>query len=319
MLLTTGKLNMNLLFEYGSPNYGFISTYNRIYEQFETKYPGVRKTKFNKGWGHCSSPGGRCGTSNMDIINLDNNKTVILSFWDRGMESLTAKEWHCWEGLDMVYVIGGLGIDPDEIKEPRYSRLGFSPFLYPLEHLRVYEAVERFRKPYVYEEKIKKACFIGQIYQARQVITDILKKHPLFDIYDGSAGYHGDAYFQKLNEYAITLSLNGNGELCMRDFESMGMGIPVLRSQVVTPLLAPLVADVDYIRGSDRPNGAWFIYGGREPQIAEQFIERIETAINEPEMLTAMSERNTKYFDEYVYPHKIADKFFEVFNLDMLR
>jgi hypothetical protein len=310
---------MDLLFEFSGPNQGFNATYNQIYNEIDTKYSEIKKSRFEH-FGHCAHPGGRCGVSNMAIINQDNSKTVILSFWDRGMDALHANEWEIgWPGnLNVVHVIGGLGINPAKITDGMPK---FTPFLYPLEFMSVYENVEKFRTPYVFEEKIPKACFIGSLYEHREMLAKYLRNRPdLFDMYTHADGFIKEDYFRKMNEYAITLSFNGNGELCMRDFESMGLGIPVVRSEVTTPLLAPLVAEVDYLRGSDPAMDAWFVYGYmKEEYIANQMIDRVEKALQEPEHLTAMSKRNVAYFDEYVYPHKIAQKFFEVFDLDILR
>jgi hypothetical protein len=157
------------------------------------------------------------------------------------------------------------------------------------------------------------------VYSGREVIVNELQKHPLFDIFDVDAGYYEEAYFEQMSKYVLTLSLNGNGELCMRDFESMGLGIPVVRSEVKSAFMQPFVDRQNYIRGSDPALDAWFVYGGRDKEIAEQFISTVETAIHETDMLSTVSRNSVEYFDNYCYPAKIADKFFEVFDLDILR
>jgi hypothetical protein len=310
---------MNLQFEFGGSNQGFFATYKSIYEQIDKIYPEVKKTHFEKGLTHCDHPGGRCGISNMVVINRDNNKATVLSFWDRGFDVITGNDWkNGWPDINIVHVIGGLGIDPQLITDKMPK---FSPFLYPMEFMRVYDSIEQIRTPYKFTDKIPKACFIGNLYETRKVLSNLLKKRSdLFDIFGSEDGIFNHQYFQKLNEYAISLSFNGNGELCMRDFESIGLGIPVVRSEVKTPLMAPLVPEVDYLRGSDPSENAWFVYGYlQEEKIANQFIERVELALTQPELLEEMSKRNVEYFDENVYPEKIAQKFFEVFDLDILR
>lgn len=305
--------------EFGGPNYGFQQTYQYIYNHIDVIYPEVEKSHIEKGFGHCEHQGGRCSISNMIIRNPDTQKAVILSFWDRGLEVVQANQWpHAWgTEFKVVHVIGGLGIDPQKLSN--YD-VKFTPFLYPLELESRYRHVENVRVPYVFEQKQKKVCFIGSIYGTRKTILEHMTKHPMVDAYDHSAGYINQAYFEKMNEYALTLSLNGNGEWCMRDFESMGLGIPVIRCEAVSPLYAPLVPDVDYVRGADPALDAWMIFPwNHEQRIAEQFIDRIECIMKEPETLTKMSARNVSYFDENVYPEKIGKKFFDIFDLNELR
>lgn len=105
---------MKLIFEFhsGCGNDGFNYVYNNIYKNFSINYPDVEvefiETFTALGVNHCQHPGGRCSVSVLKIINPDNNKTTVLSFWDRGMEILLK----ClgWEDLNVVNMIGGLGI-----------------------------------------------------------------------------------------------------------------------------------------------------------------------------------------------------------------
>lgn len=307
---------MELIFEFGGPNEGFLDTYQHIYSQFTTRYPTVTISHVRKGMGHCEHPGGRCGISMMTIINPENNKATVLSFWDRGRDVILGNSWSGWEGLNIVHCIGGLGVSVDRMS---HLPIKFTPFLYPLELRKRYVYIERCRHPYIPQQKIQKACFIGNVYSGREVIVNELQKHPLFDIFDVDAGYYEEAYFEQMSKYVLTLSLNGNGELCMRDFESMGLGIPVVRSEVKSAFMQPFVDRQNYIRGSDPALDAWFVYGGRDKEIAEQFISTVETAIHETDMLSTVSRNSVEYFDNYCYPAKIADKFFEVFDLDILR
>jgi len=307
---------MNLIFEFGGPNEGFTATYTKIYEKFNQHYPDINKTHVLKGIGHCDHTGGRCGISSMAIINADNNKATVLAFWDRGTEIIFGNSWSGWAGVNIVHCIGGLGVSIDRL--PTFP-IKFTPFHYPLEKLVRYDYIQNYRRPYVPIEKVQKACFIGNIYNGREKIVEELRKHPLFDIYGIDANYHNSAYFEKMSEYVLTLSLNGNGELCMRDFESMGLGIPVVRSEVKSMMSPPFIDGQNYIKGAAPSFDAWFVYGGKDVQIAEQFIHSVETVISNHELLNTVSQNGIQYFDEYCYPEKIAEKFFDVFDLDILR
>jgi len=104
---------MDLIFQYapdGGGNQGFRYVFDNIYERAITQYPEVNISFLNirDEFPHCDSPGGRCGISTLKIINPENKKATVLSFWDRGMDVITGELG--WEALKVVHVIGGLGI-----------------------------------------------------------------------------------------------------------------------------------------------------------------------------------------------------------------
>jgi len=316
---------MNLIFEYpfgGGGNQGFGYVFNKIYNDFSSHYPDANIIRFDivdPNNPHCDHPGGRCGISTMKIINTSNNKTTILSFWDRTIDIFYAKGLG-WEDFNIVHVIGGLGISQSPELIMTNTGIKFSPFLYPLEILSSYNYIQQFRKPYILEEKIKKACFIGWLYDSRKQIADILNKHPLFDVIGTEAGLRGEPYYEKMSQYALTLSFNGNGEWCLRDVESMGLGIPTLRSEMKTPFYKGLVPGVNYIKGTEPSKSAFMTYHGISFQeTADQFIAAAESVINNEELLTSISKNNIEYYNKYLLPDRIADEFFNVFDLEILK
>jgi hypothetical protein len=304
----------------GENNFGFKSIYNGVYDKMVESYPDITFNKIHlpELYPICPTPNGRCGTSSMNIINTDNNRTIVLSFWDRSLDIIYDKK--SWGELNVVQLIGGLGIheSPEEIKNK--TGIIFSPFLYPMEFEHSYNFIEDLRKPYEYNSKIKRACFIGWLYQDREVIANILKKHPLFEIYGHHDGYRGLKYYEKINEHAITLSFNGNGEWCIRDVESIGLGIPIVRSLLKTPFYGGFEPNIDYISGSVESSTATFYYPEYSPkQIAEQFIETVENVINNDELLTSISNRNVEYYKNNLKLNKMIDIFFKIFNIDILK
>ena len=312
---------MHLIVEYpfGMGNQGFQYVFDRIYQDLSLYYPFVTKEAVNtqEKYPECGGPSGRCGTSALKIINAENKKTTLLSFWDRTLDMFGHEGW---EELDIVHCIGGLGIylTPEQILK-EYN-IKFSSFLYPLEFMYAYDYIKQFRKPYNPNERIRKACFVGNIYESREEVAKILRKHPLFDIYGLEDGYFKESYYKKINEYALTLSFNGGGEWCIRDFESMGLGIPIFRSETKTQLYKGIHPNTNYIIGSVPSDQAFIIYPGYSlEEIAYQFIENIEKNINNDDLLISISKNNLEYYDNYLLPNKIADEFFNVFDLDILK
>lgn len=308
---------MNLTFFFdkegaGNPYFKYI--YSTIFDNFSIKFPGHNIKHLQPDSMYQSSPG---GMSNFQIINDDNNKTILMSFWDRGMDAFSPNIG--WEKYKLVQYIGGLGmnINSKQIKES-YGVDHYN-FQYPLGVPNSYDYVNQVRSEYNPEQKKRKAIFIGAMYGTRIPLTDILSKHELFEIIDNSKGYFGLEYFKKINEYRVSLSFNGNGEFCLRDLESMGLGIPCLRSELKTEFYNPLIADYHYINGGRPCSNAWFTYSDSKIEdIAEEYINALENIIDNDQKLKTISSNSVQYFDSYSKPDYIIDLFFKLVKVNEL-
>ena len=314
---------MNLVFEFGGNHEICQLVYESIYAQVDVFYPHIKKTLVERDRRPSPYPGGRDSLYNMVVYNADNRKCTILSFWERGLDTLLCGSYapdhgYVWgDDLQYVHLIGGMGINKEMLAQSTVQK--FTPFLYTLDLEKKYNQIQATKSPYVFDQKIKKAAFVGKLYPARMEIVKYLQGHPLIDIYDDTFGFFNEDYFRKMNEYAITLSLNGNAEICVRDLESMGLGIPIVRSELSSLLLHPIVPEVHYLRGSDPSCTAGMNYTyGTTKMIAEQLVDRIETALKEPEHLQYISQNGLQYYDNFVHHDKVVQEFFKVFNPEEL-
>lgn len=297
----------------------FIYIYDSIFKKLKAKYPEYNIEHVHpimKIEDHClGCPG---GGSHYQIINPDNNKTILMSLWDRGMDVFL--NGLGWEKYDIVQYIGGLGmkLSSKQIKE-QYNIEHF-PYQYPLGMPNAYDYIEDCKKEYVPEQKIKKAIFIGSIYGARKVLYDMTKNHPLIEIIDTEASYYrGKEYYEKISQYAIALSLNGNGELCMRDLESMGLNIPMVRSELLTQFYNPLIPNVHYIKASEPcDNACCDFLNINHHTLAEQFVDTIETSINDYDKLRYISNNGSQYYENYCKPDYLVNLFLELLDINKL-
>lgn len=308
---------MNLTFFFdkeGAGNQYFKYIYNTIFETFSNYFYGHNVKHLQPQGMYQSAPG---GMSNFQIINDDNNKTILLSFWDRGMDPFMPNIG--WEKYKIVQYIGGLGmtLNSKEIKE-KYN-IDHSNFQYPLGVPNSYDYIDQIKSEYNPGDKKRKAIFIGAMYGTRIPLTKILSKHELFEILDNSKEYHGLEYFKKINEYRVSLSFNGNGEFCLRDLESMGLGIPCLRSELKTQFYHPLISDKHYIKGGRSCSQAWFTYSDSKIEdVAEEYIVALENIIDDFDRLKTISQNSYQYFNMYCKPDYIIDLFYKLVKIDEL-
>ena len=310
---------MVLVIEYSQDmcgNYGFQTVFDGIYEQIKYHYRNVCFIRKYNSVVPYSGAGSPYSSFTLKIINPKNKKTVVLSFWDRGLDILSG-----WDNYIIVHLIGGLGMYLSSEELLKQYNIKHTPFFYPLGLKECYDFIEELRTPYNYEEKIKQAVFIGVDYEPRKSISKVLNKHPLFNIipHNSERYLYGKPYYEEVNKYAISLSFNGNGEFSHRDFESFGLGIPVVRSELLTQFHEPLIPDKHYIVGTVPALKADMWYPTHtNNEIAEQYINKVEELMDNSELLTELSNNGIKYFENYLYPDKMIDKFFEIFDITLL-
>jgi hypothetical protein len=312
---------MNLSFyfdEAGASNPYFKYIYNTLFIKFKEKYPEHNITHNQpdyRNMEHCPSCPG--GYSHFQLINTDNNKSIVMSFWDRGMDILNPVLG--WDKYDIVQYIGGLGmtLSSEEIKE-KYG-IHHDRYQYPLGVPNSYDYINEFSIPYNAENKIRKAVFIGSVYGTRTEIISHMDKHPLIEIFSQDKGYTSRLYFEKLKDYRMSMSFNGNGELCLRDLESMGLGIPLVRTGTHTQFSNPIIPDYHYIKTGPACDNACFTYFNSNPkEIAEQFIDAIEKNIDDYDRLNNLSQRGLDYFKAFCNPDYIIDLYFKLIKLDKI-
>lgn len=308
---------MNLFFYFdkegaGNPYFKYI--YNSIFDKFSYLYPQHNIRHVQPQGMYQSSPG---GLSNFQIVNEDNNKTILMSFWDRGLDNLNKSLG--WEKYEMVQYIGGLGMNINSKEIKSIHNVDHVNFQYPMGVPNSYDLANQVKEEYNPENKKRKAIFVGALYGTRITLTDILSKHPLFEILDSSSGYFGLDYFKKINEYRVSLSFNGNGEFCLRDLESMALGIPCLRSELKTQFYNSYIPEEHYIRGGRACSNAWFTYSDSKIEdIAQEYIEALEKTIDDHDLLKKISHKSFEYFDIYCKPDYIIELFYKLVNINAL-
>ncbi|MCB1710975.1 MAG: hypothetical protein KDH96_00390 [Candidatus Riesia sp.] len=280
---------------------------NKVYDYLLTKdlVMHLDNESFEKGYGfnpNCSYD----GLLSMLIVNPLNKKCIVFSLGDRRESIYDNKD--LFKKYDVVQIIGGLSFNY-ESEEQHHT-----PFNLIFDESWKEKYLNDF-KPSTHRKQ--KAIFIGDLYDGRKEITDVLKKHPGFVIYDQK--YTFKDYLKTISEYAISLSLNGYGEICYRDYESMAIGIPVLRSLLRGSYYKPLIPNFHYIVGSESATNGFLKYNSSYEGIADQFIDMFERIYFDELYLNMISLNGRLYYENNIRIENAFENFKRIINLDLLK
>lgn len=323
-------MNLDIIFHKTTEkdNYARSQVLLRVYNRLLT-YSGISIKVVHPSSLDIGSFNGSCASidslNNMTIVNPNNSKAVIFNISPRVYSSVLPN--HGFDHLDVVQIIGGSSLSKVFYENaPKDIRLKLDtirhPLTFPLDKITDEQTVLNFNIDNR-SNKIKQAIFIGdtETLSGRKILTDILNKHPYFKVIHKLRDKDGipfPKYLEEINKYKLTLSLNGQAEVCYRDWESMGIGLPVIRSELYSKYDGELIPDFHYIKGSESANNGIIDYKSSYQNIAEQFIDKIESIINEDDKLTEIGLNSRKYFEENLTVDKIVSNFFKVLDLNLL-
>lgn len=263
---------------------------------------------------------------NMTILNPDNKRAIIFNVGPKLEPSFLPK--HGFDDFDVVQVVGGSSISKnfyENIDEKIRHKIDTirKPLTFPLDKI----SQENIALDYKIDRtgsKIKKAIFIGNTLPSnlinRNKLMEILNKHPYFEVIQSirEGGIPFKEYLDKMNEYKLSLSLNGFAEACYRDWESMAISIPIVRSEFYSSYYNEMIPNYHYISATEKPIDGMISYKSSINDIAEQFINKVEEIIDNDELLNDVGMNGRKYFEENITSESIKNNFFKQVNLNML-
>jgi hypothetical protein len=167
------------------------------------------------------------------VENIKTKKFVIFDYGDYAQCSL---KFASFKNLERVY----LGQYNESYLKKYLSDIStinkFSPGFYP-------ETVWEGSNPYYHDRDyyrlIPKMCFCGSTYgKEREFIKILFQKYPdCIDLIPYRVDYQTYINFYKSHKIALcsTAGFSG-GDICLRDIEMFGMGIPIIRTKYIIDL-----------------------------------------------------------------------------------
>jgi len=238
-------------FEWNDFSFGsgatFVKFYNKIKElrpDIEFIYADSVKLREQENgityFGHAC----RYGPFYMMIRNIENNKYILVSYWDAIKDIFEFRD--CGFSLNLIAdIITSSGIIQNDVEYRPLPYLKYTPFGYtPLspENEKFIEELYVQNLPKTIPDKPRFRNFPNDFFR------QYLHTDSRFDCIDRREfNILKNEYMAELNEHKINLSVNGHGEVCNRDMEIMGLGNVLLRTKFVAQFHETLIPDFHYV------------------------------------------------------------------------
>ena len=222
---------MRLEFRFENPhtNWSVLYVFDKFYKEFILEHPHIECSHINSSEYYNGNPSGIYSAQIMTITNLDTEKYLIVSYWDRATE--LTWEGNGWTPQNMVELISSSGTKPE---------MNFTPYTY-LPYSIEFDSLSKKSKK-IEEKENNKLEFRGFLYNERLSLSKIgdihITEQKIFPI---------ERYFDELNNNRICLSLNGAGEICNRDVEILSSMSALLRPKLELQFHNELIPNYHYI------------------------------------------------------------------------
>ena len=264
---------MRLEFAYQFPhtNWSVFNVFDQYFNFCVKKYKWHEITKVNSSNHYIGNPGAPYSPHIMTIKNLDNDKYIVVSYWDHPQEF--DMEHHGWDKSKRVSLYTSAGIKGNE---------PFTPFSY-LPYTTLFDEYAKNAVD-LENKKNNELIFRGFLYGERYTLASTNK----IKIIDEKI-MPENMYFEDLTNNKICLSLNGAGEICNRDIEILSSKSVLFRPKLKQIFHNELIPDFHYVS---------YDYDSNPNTQADIILEKYEQIKNDDEYLKFISENGYKCFLE---------------------
>jgi len=263
-------MNLQFSFEGGDSWWSVKKVFNQFYNEFITNNTEHNISFLDSSLYYDKNPSSFFSPHIMVIKNLENEKYIIVSYWDRAFD-LTFKS-NGWDNEKCVNIITSSGV---------FNDLEFTPFTY-LPYNCEYDNLSKDSKS-IFEKENNELFFRGKLYGDRLSLSKTNK----IKIVDNIVDIHN--YFNELNSNKISLSLNGAGEICNRDIEILLSKSVLFRPELKQKFHNPLIPGYHYIA---------FEYNDDPQTQSEIILNKFQEIKDDLEYLQFISENGYKWYIE---------------------
>jgi hypothetical protein len=263
-------MKLQFSFEGGDSSWSVKNVFNRYYNNFLSSHKNHDVIFLDSSQFYDGNPSNFFSPHIMVIKNLDNEKYMIVSYWDRAIDLTFSSNG--WNQENCVELFTSSGVF-DDIK---YTPISYVPYRTD------FEILSKNSKDVLKKEHTE-LFFRGKLYGEREKLFKTNKIKILSDIIDITE------YFNELNSNRISLSLNGAAEICNRDIEILSSKSVLLRLELKQKFYNPLIPNFHYVS---------YEYN-EDPLIQSQIIiDRFNEIKNDIDFLKNVSENGFKWYSE---------------------
>lgn len=216
-------------FEYPHGEWIPIIVFKNYFDWMVSEYKDIEFDYYNPPPNVRTNPSGIYSPHIMRVLNKENNKYSIISYWDKAIE--LTWEGNGWSKKNQKQLVTSSGVHQD---------IEFTPFSYVC-YSKSFEDLSREKRKEFDDKTVNQLFFRGALYSHRFMMAkyrpDIITNEKISQ----------ESYFDEINNSKICLSLNGAGEICNRDMEILSCGSVLIRPRLNQKFYNDLIPDYHYI------------------------------------------------------------------------
>lgn len=159
----------------------------------------------------------------------------------------------------------------------------------------VFDSIQEYRNQITLDERLH---FRGSIYQTLRDCVLILGHRYNNEVYIGSGRLPFEDYLREVASFKMTLSMGlspYSSDLCFRDIEMFGIGIPVIRPTLHVELADPLIPNVHYI-ACDVELDPYTLWTTDSTTAANIIYERYKAVVHDEDFLSMISKNAREWY-----------------------
>jgi hypothetical protein len=151
--------------------------------------------------------------------------------------------------------------------------------------------------------------FRGSVYPGLRDCVKLLAEQHADEVFIGQGRLPFEEYLAEAAGYSMTLSMGMSpyhSDLCFRDIEMFGLGIPVLRPTLHVELAAPLIPNVHYI-AVDVDLDPYTLWAKDAQQAADAIFARYKEVVDDYPFLHYISKNARTWYNENIVPPNVVN------------
>lgn len=263
-------MRLQVSFQYPFTDWSVFHVFNGFYNLWkESLSKDIQIEYVDSGLVYNGNPGSYYSPHIMTIKNKDNDKYIIVSYWDRADDLTDSNQGWCDSKRAALITSSGVRRD--------INCIPFSYICYTKEFDKLsIGALPIDKKPN------NNLFFKGYLYDKRYLLS--LTK--MIDITNNKVS-PTEKYFEEINNNKINLSFNGAGEICNRDIEILSARSVLLRPKLYQKFHNDLIADYNYIAFEESSN---------PKEQCQIIIDKFNTIKNNIDLLTYISNNGYEWY-----------------------